>query len=153
MNRSTLILLCGIVAAALAGFGAYYAGTARSRSLTESQAPELAWLKTEFHLDDAEYTRISKLHEAYLAACAQRCQHIDAANAELRHLLAHTNAVTPEIARALAEAAQLRAECQKEMLQHFYEVSQTMPPEQGKRYLAWVQERTLSTNTHAAMEH
>ncbi len=153
MNRSRLILLCGIVAAALAGFGAYYAGTARCRSLTESQVPELAWLKAEFHLDDAEFARISKLHEAYLEGCAQRCQRIDAANAELRHLLAQTNTVTPEIARALAEAAQLRAECQKEMLQHFYEVSRTMPPEQGRRYLAWVQARTLSTDTHASMRH
>jgi hypothetical protein len=29
------------------------------------------------------------------------------------------------------------------MLRHFYEVSRTMPPEQGRRYLAWVQERTF----------
>jgi hypothetical protein len=29
------------------------------------------------------------------------------------------------------------------MLQHFFEVSQTMPPEEGKRYLAWVEEKTF----------
>ncbi len=29
------------------------------------------------------------------------------------------------------------------MMQHFYEVSRAMPPEQGKRYLAWVQSETL----------
>ena len=28
------------------------------------------------------------------------------------------------------------------MLKHFFEVSRTMPPEQGRRYLTWVQEQT-----------
>jgi hypothetical protein len=50
--------------------------------------------------------------------------------------------MTPEIEAAVAESARLRGECQRNMLKHFYEVSRTMPPEQGRRYLAWVQERT-----------
>jgi hypothetical protein len=29
------------------------------------------------------------------------------------------------------------------MLKHFQEVSRAMPPEQGRRYLAWVQEQTV----------
>jgi hypothetical protein len=29
------------------------------------------------------------------------------------------------------------------MLEHFYKVAQTMPPEQGRRYLAWVQQETF----------
>lgn len=44
--------------------------------------------------------------------------------------------------RASARAA-LRAQCQAEMLQHFHEVSQVMPPEQGRRYLAEMQRLTL----------
>ncbi len=28
------------------------------------------------------------------------------------------------------------------MLKHFFEVSRAMSPEQGRRYLAWVQEQT-----------
>lgn len=51
--------------------------------------------------------------------------------------------MTPEIEVTVAEAAKLRGECQRDMLQHFLEVSQTMPPEQGRRYLAWISERTL----------
>lgn len=45
----------------------------------------------------------------------------------------------------------MRSECQAEMLKHFFEVSRAMPPEQGKRYLAWVQEQTClrqQTMTH-----
>jgi hypothetical protein len=29
------------------------------------------------------------------------------------------------------------------MLQHFFEVSRTMPPAQGARYLAWISEQTF----------
>jgi len=51
--------------------------------------------------------------------------------------------MTTEIEAAVAEAAKLRGECPRDMLRHFLEVSQTMPPEQGRRYLAWISERTL----------
>ena len=71
------------------------------------------------------------------------CRRIDDQNARVQQLLAATNAVTPEIKDALAEAARLRAECQTAMLQNFYEVSRAMPADQGKRYLAWVQGETL----------
>jgi hypothetical protein len=113
----------------------------------------LAWLKKEFHLSDDEFTRISKMHESYLAGCAERCRQIDERNAELKRLLAATNTVTLEIERVLGESAQLRAECQKQMLQHFYEVSRTMPVEQGRRYLDWVQEQTILSDSHQGMSH
>jgi hypothetical protein len=32
------------------------------------------------------------------------------------------------------------------MLRHFFQVSQTMPPEQGRRYLAWVKEKAFLPN-------
>jgi len=51
--------------------------------------------------------------------------------------------MTTEIEAAVAEAAKLRGECPRDMLRHFLEVSQTMPPEQGRRYLAWISARTL----------
>ena len=121
--------------------------------MVESKTPELAWLQQEFHLSDAEFKRISELHEQYLSGCAERCHQIDLKNQELAHLLEATNNVSPEIQRALADAAQLRAQCQSSMLQHFYDVSRTMPPEQGKRYLAWVRSKTLLHDTHATMHH
>ena len=37
----------------------------------------------------------------------------------------------------------LRADCQTMMLHHFIQVSQTMPPEQGRRYLAWVKDKAF----------
>ena len=153
MKRVWLILLAGLCLGVAGYMGFYLAATARGRALTAGSHPELEWLKTEFHLDDTEFTRICGLHEAYVAGCAERCHKIDMKNEELRELLASTNRVTPEIERTILEATQLRAECQKQMLAHFYEVSQTMPPAQGKRYLAWVQERTVLSDSHSGMHH
>jgi hypothetical protein len=75
------------------------------------------------------------------------------AGGELAQLLAATNTITPEIEKALAESALLRADCQKKMLQHFYDVSRTMQLEQGKRYLAWVQKQTVLQDSHSQMHH
>jgi hypothetical protein len=153
MKRSAVILLSGLALAVLAYAGMYRAGTADSCCMVESKTPELAWLKQEFHLSEAEFTRISQMHEQYLAGCAERCHRIDLKNEELARLLATTNTITAQIQQALADSAQLRAQCQAQMLQHFYDVSRTMPSEQGKRYLAWVQSKTLLHDTHQSMHH
>ncbi len=142
MKKAIAILVLGLLAAA-AGYGAFYFfGTGSTRELLHEERPELAWLKKEFNLSEAEFARISELHAAYLPACRERCARIAAKDAELRELL-KTNTFTPAIENKLAEAAQLRAECQAAMLKHFYAVSQTMPPARGQRYLAWVQEKTF----------
>ena len=144
MRRSgSIILVVGLALAFLAYFGGYFAGTARHRAMLRSDVPELAWLKEEFNLSEAEFQRITELHEAYLPKCGERCTLIDAKNNELRQLLAQAGTVTPEIERKLAEAAALRLECEKAMLAHFLAVSKAMPPEQGKRYLAWIEQQTF----------
>jgi hypothetical protein len=151
MKRFWSILLAGLLVAMLAYGTAYFVCSAPCRQLTASSTPELAWLKKEFQIPDAEFARITKLHEAYSAECMERCRRIDAKNVEIQGLLAATNTVTPQIETALREAAQIRAECQHAMLQHFYQVSQSMPPEQGRRYLDWVIGRTLGPQNHSAM--
>ncbi len=40
----------------------------------------------------------------------------------------------------------LRTECQRMMLRHFFQVSKTMPLEQGRRYLFWVKEKAFLPN-------
>ena len=151
MKRAWLIILAGLALACGAYWGSYRAATANCHAMETSKEPELAWLKSEFHLTEAEFTRVSAVHEEYLAGCAERCQRIDEKNAYLKQLLAGTNAITPEIEKVLSDAAQLRAECYKKMLDHFYNVSRTMPPAEGKRYLAWVQEKTIMSDTHRGM--
>jgi hypothetical protein len=71
------------------------------------------------------------------------CQKIAAKKMEVKVALNGTTSVNPIAKQKLAELAALRAQCQAQMLQHFTEVSQTMPPEQGRRYLAEMQRLTL----------
>lgn len=123
--------------------GLYWVRTGPDRALLECDAPELAWLKKEFNLNDSEFERVSKIHEAYVPGCSERCLRIAAKNSELEELLAKAEMMTVEIEKKLEEAAAIRVECQKTMLKHFLEVSRSMPPEQGKRYIAWVQEMTF----------
>ena len=143
MKRGLFILVLGLLAAVAAYGCVYFACTSSARSLENSDRPELAWLKDEFKLSDAEFQRVSELHTAYLPQCREMCQKIDTQNAQLQKLIGSATNTTPELDAALMGAAQLRADCQRMMLRHFIQVSQTMPPEQGRRYLAWVQERAF----------
>lgn len=146
MKRSLFILVLGLFIGAAAYGCIYSVCMAPARAMERSQRPELAWLKEEFHLSDAEFTQVSELHAAYLPHCREMCRKIDEQNAQLQKLLAGATNTTPEIDAALVEVAQLRSGCQRMMLLHFFEVSQTMPPEQGRRYLAWVNGKVFAAD-------
>jgi hypothetical protein len=151
MKRGLVILALGLVGAIVAFCCVYLMGTSTPRALMQSTQPELAWLKHEFNLGDAEFKRISELHAGYLPQCMERCRRIDELNDKLSNTLVSATQVTPEIEKLLSERAQMRAACQSEMLKHFFEVSRTMPPEQGKRYLAWARDNTCLREQ--AMDH
>ena len=143
MKRSWLIIVGGLALEVCAYLCIYFGKTVTERSVERSNRPELAWLQMEFHLTDAQLARVMELHNAYAPKCDEMCRAIDAKNTEIQKLLAATNVVTPEITQALAEAGEIRAECETAMLDHFYKVAATMPPEQAKRYLDWVQQQNL----------
>lgn len=159
MKRSWLILLGGLAAAAVGYACIYLPVMAGHQTIEQGPHPELAWLKREYHLSDSRFARVVELHDAYFPKCAELCKRIDKQNTKVQQLLSATNKVTPEIKQALTEAAQLRVECQSAMMQHFYEVRRAMPPDQGKRYLSWVQQETLlpgqmvPTSPGSAAEH
>jgi hypothetical protein len=152
MRKAGFILLIGLLLSVAAFAGIYYFGTASSRAMMSQPQPELAWLKKEFKLSDADYDRIVKLHEAYMPQCAQRCLRIAELNRKLELSLSQASSVSPEIQGLLAERATMRADCEAEMLNHFLRVSRMMPPEQGKRYLLWVEQQTF-LNGQAMEQH
>jgi hypothetical protein len=143
MRKGYLFLAFGVLAGLAAFAVCFLIGTASTREVMTQPDPEMAWLKKEFDLGDAEYQRIVKLHQAYLPQCAMRCAQIEEQNEELKRLLAESPGMTDEIQAVMAKRAQMRADCEAEMLRHFLEVSRSMPLEQGKRYLAWVEQQTL----------
>src|SRR5437879_13846885 len=77
MKRGFVILSLGLLAAALGYCCVYVTATSSARRLQKSDQPELAWLKQEFNLSDAEFKRVSELHAASLPTCHELCRQID----------------------------------------------------------------------------
>lgn len=143
MNRGMLILILGAVLAAVSYGGFYFL-----RDVPEpGSGSELEWLRTEFHLTDEEFNRVRDLHFSYLPQCEEMCARIDQKNADLRRIMSNAKSITPEIEKQLREATQLRQECLRAMVDHFYQIAQVLPEKQRKRYLEWVLNNTI-VRTH-----
>ena len=143
MRRSLLILLAiGLASAAIVGLTSAVAKRFCSQYLVRP-GDDLAWLRREFRLGEREMQRIRQLHEGYLPRCREMCERIAASKKGLQTALDAGQGLTPQVEQKLAEVGTLRAQCQAQMLRHFHEVSQAMPPEQGRRYLAEMQRLTL----------
>ena len=143
MKRSYLVVFLALITSA----GVFLAAHQISRQVYVRQAAragdDLLWLKQEFCLTDAEMTRIHGLHNGYLPQCAEMCERIAAKKHELEQALTGATNFTAGAEQKLSELAALRSQCQAQMLRHFVEVSQAMPPAQGRRYLAEMQRLTL----------
>jgi hypothetical protein len=59
MKRGLIILVFGLIAAAAAYGCIYLTCTASARNMQRSDKPELAWLKEEFNLSDAEFKQVA----------------------------------------------------------------------------------------------
>jgi hypothetical protein len=143
MRRSLLILIAMLLAGTAIAGASYLLGRRICARQLAVSGDDLAWLRREFRLSNAEMQRIRQLHEGYLPKCHENCARIAAKKQELEAVLDRAQGMTPEAQQKLAEVAALRAQCQANMLGHFYEVSRAMPPEQGRRYLAEMQRLTL----------
>jgi len=150
--RRSLVILLGLLAVAGAVFaGSYFVVQRICARNMSSPADDLAWLRHEFRLSDAELARIRQLHDGYLPKCGEMCDRIAAKKKEVENALTGATNVTDDAQQKLIELGVLRARCQAQMLQHFVEVSQAMPPEQGRRYLTEMQRLTLGF--HEQIEH
>jgi hypothetical protein len=145
--RNPLPTLLGFLALGAAVFaGSFYVTRQVCVMRMENPADDLTWLRQEFRLNDAEMAHIRELHQGYMPKCAVMCARIAAKKQELEDTLLGATNVSPAAEQKLAELAALRAQCQAQMLQHFAEVSQAMPAEQGRRYLAEMQRLTLGSH-------
>jgi small-conductance mechanosensitive channel len=143
MNRSLIMLLGALALAAAVFAGSYFVSQRACVTTMTRSADDLSWLRDEFHLSDTEMARVRQLHEGYMPQCAKMCALIAAKNTEVQTALGGGTNVTAQAQRKLTELGELRAQCQAQMLRHFIEVSQAMPPEQGRRYLAEMKKLTL----------
>lgn len=141
MRLSILKILAALVLFTGAFIACYFVGT--SASIRRVSTDELIWLRDEFRLTGAELTRIRQLHDGYMPQCDAMCRRIVTANRELADLLTTSSNISAVVTQKLAEVSALRAECQGQMLRHYFEVSHAMPPAQGARYLAEMKRLTL----------
>lgn len=152
MKRLVVIL----VLAVLLGLGAYctFYGIARS---TFCQVPDAhdpsGWTRQEFHLNDAQYARVKQLEAAYYPHCVEMCDQIKQSHLALKNLILASGTMTPEIEAALKKDGEVQQQCREDMLRHFYEVSQAMPPAEGKRYLQIMQAQVVDTYNAKVIEH
>ena len=141
--KHALLLL---VLAVLIGSGAYFASYAIARCTycaTPDHNDPSAWMHQEFHLDDAQYAKVKQLEEAYYPHCANMCDQIDQSHMALKKLIMANATMTPEIAAALKQDGDVQQQCRMDMLKHFYDVSNAMPPAEGKRYLQIMQTQVV----------
>lgn len=150
MRRPLLLLVVLLLAGAAAFFGGQRLGAHWCGKHMARPTDDLDWLRLQFCLSDAELARVRQLHDGYLPKCREFCERIDARKRELRALLASPTNATAAIEQKLIEVGTVRAQCQAAMLHHFREVSQVMPAEPGRRYLAEMQRLTLGF--HEEME-
>lgn len=114
-----------------------------TRSLVESRDAELEWLRHEFKLDDRQFAEIKRLHGAYDPECDALCQRMIKAQTNFEELVGKNQSLTPELAQALREVAQVREACQTAMLQEIYREGQVMNPDQRQRYLKVMEPHVL----------
>jgi hypothetical protein len=130
--KNLLITLFVALVASVSAFGIFYAlnnDPALHRAAQERDA--MAWLRAEFHLDEAQFATIKKVHDEYGVVCARHCAAIIAARAR---------------SAPLAEMEALEKTCVEAMTTHFRQVATLMPAGEGDRYLATVLPRVRGYN-------
>lgn len=152
MKRSASVLLVAIIAS-LAAYCIYYQCATRSAQAMLTQPNgQMEWLRREFKLSDAQFTKVKQLHEVYRPGCDQMCQRIAAANSEAEALISTSKGVTLEIDAALKKCAALQNECRQALLAHVYAVSAEMNPTEGQRYIRMMTARIVQPGlSHASV--
>jgi hypothetical protein len=122
--KNFLLTLSIVVAACALAYGVFFAmndDPALRRAARENDA--MAWLRVEFHLTDAQFAAVKKLHDDYGRICGGHCSAI--VEAKRRGAPA-------------VEVAALEQTCVESMTAHFKRVAAEMPASEGARYLATV---------------
>jgi hypothetical protein len=97
----------------------------------------MEWLRTDFHLTDAQLSGVRRLHEAYSGTCAEHCRRIQEAT-RAREALEAAHGDRQAIEAADERILQMRAACESAIAAHVRKVAALMSPEDGRRYLALV---------------
>ncbi len=143
----TLVAVLAIAAAC--GFFVFHVTCDPKAHAAARNGDVMEWMRCEFHLTQAQYAEILRLHETHSERCVLHC----AAVQEARERIAAARQADDAAALAKAEAAERDADavCVAATEAHVRRVAAVMGPEEGARYLALVLPR-LSQLDHRGPE-
>jgi len=149
MNRLAAFLLSALLLGALAFALSYRFATRPMREMARNPDQGVAWLAQEFSLTPEQTLQVQDLTDAYDPRCMEMCRKINESNRHLDFLISGGNQVTPAIAEALRQSADLEADCRREMLVHIYAIAEVLPSKQRTGYLDLMKMRVLTqSSTH-----
>lgn len=144
ISKAFLVLLVSLAIGAIAYFFCFYHATRPARLIACAPDAELQWLKSEFALDNDQFTHVVALHNAYAPKCEAMCSGIIKANKKLETLLNSSQGIiTPEIKAAMIDLNTADLNCRQNMLEHIYAVSREMSPANGERYRRMMEAQIL----------
>ena len=134
MKNFLLTVLAVLAAGALAGGAFFRWHSDDALHAAAQQRDAMKWLRTEFHLSDAQFAAIAKLHEDYGAECAGHCAAIGSARAELA-AAEKSGQPAAALAALRRNVAERELACRTAIGAHLRKVAALMPPGEGERYL------------------
>lgn len=139
MNRSLFVLLLGLAVGV--GSHVFYFQLHRPAGL-DSLEGQLAWIRSELHLTDAQYARIRELHEAsspHLRALAAEVARMQAEFAAFENTRRTTDRVDfLEFAAFVETRRNINRQCLESTRQLVQATADVMNPEQRAHYLGIV---------------
>jgi uncharacterized membrane protein YidH (DUF202 family) len=133
--KNFLLTLLAVIAAGVLAAGAFFRWQSNDALHAAAQERDaMKWLRTEFHLSDAQFAAIAKLHEDYSVECADHCAAIGSTRAQLAaaEKSGQPVATIAVLRRAVAER---ELACRSAIGAHLRKVAALMPPGEGERYL------------------
>ena len=102
------------------------------------QEPPTAWLCREYGLNQQQVDQLKEPEKEYAYRCGHLCGEMCKANSDLETLALGSDSITPEVRAAVVVTDRIRTETRLEMLDHFYSIAATLPPERRHDYLVKV---------------
>lgn len=136
------------LAAAVIGFVCFRMNSDPQLHAAAATGDAMLWLRSDFHLTDAQFAAIRQLHASYAGTCEEHCRMIQEAT-RARDTLAAARGDAAALVAANRELQDLRRNCETAIARHVRQVAALMPPEDGRRYLALVLPK-IATFDHLA---
>ena len=136
-NLFATLAVIAAIAAATCALAFHFSGDAQVKAAV-AKRDALEWLRADFQLTEAQFTKIKQLHDSYSVVCEKHCMDIMHATRARNELKASPSADAAAIAAADKRVEELRRICETAIAAHVRECAAEMSPASRDRYLALV---------------